>query len=47
MLFRSAYAEQKMDYFVGMAKKAIESYPDSDYKNSLIHMADFMVSRSK
>lgn len=42
-----AYAEQKMDYFVGMAKKAIESYPDSDYKNSLIHMADFMVSRSK
>lgn len=42
-----AYAQQKMDYFVEMAKKAIESYPDSDYKNSLIHMADFMVSRSK
>ena len=42
-----SYAQQKMDYFVDKAKKAILSYPESDCKNSLINMADFMVSRSK
>lgn len=42
-----AYAQEKMLYFVDKAKEAIVSYPDSDYKNSLIHMADFVANRTK
>ena len=42
-----AYAQEKMLYFVDKAKEAIMSYPDSEYKSSLIRMADFMVNRSK
>jgi octaprenyl-diphosphate synthase len=42
-----AYAEQKMIQFQKEALQLIENYPQSDYKNSLIMMVNYVIERKK
>ena len=42
-----AYAEQKMIQFKQEALQLIEHYPQSDYKNSLIMMVNYVIERKK
>lgn len=42
-----AYAEQKMIQFKQEALQLIENYPQSDYKNSLIMMVNYVIERKK
>jgi octaprenyl-diphosphate synthase len=41
------YAEQKMVQFQQEALQLIENYPQSDYKNSLIMMVNYVIERKK
>ncbi len=41
------YAKQKMLDYRDSAKKAIESFPESEYKRSLLLLADYIVNREK
>jgi octaprenyl-diphosphate synthase len=41
------YAEQKMIQFQQEALQLIENYPESDYKNSLIMMVNYVIERKK
>jgi octaprenyl-diphosphate synthase len=41
------YAEQKMVQFQQEALQLIENYPQSDYKNSLIMMVNYVIDRKK
>ncbi len=42
-----AAAEEAMEEFIQKAKKALESYPESDYRTSLEMMCDFLAQRKK
>jgi octaprenyl-diphosphate synthase len=42
-----AYAEQKMIQFQQEALQLIEKYPESDFKNSLIMMINYVIERKK
>lgn len=41
------YAVSKMKYFQKEACEILKSYPDSDYKNSLQEMVDYVIERKK
>lgn len=41
------YAVSKMKYFQKEASEILKSYPDSDYKNSLQEMVDYVIERKK
>ncbi|NNF85451.1 MAG: polyprenyl synthetase family protein, partial [Winogradskyella sp.] len=41
------YAIKKMHYYQEKAIKLLESYPDSDYRASLILMVNYVIERKK
>ena len=41
------YAVEKMKYFQAEALKLLESYPESEFKSSLILMVNYVIDRKK